>query len=90
MELIIYIKMDLALNNLQRLICHKTKQNQIYPYLLWKSWLIFLGEMAAHILHIQSIFQKEIWLLSTEKYMNGGLVKSRGTNADMQILSLTQ
>ena len=28
MELIIYIKMDLALNNLQRLICHKTKPNQ--------------------------------------------------------------
>ena len=32
MELIIYIKMDLALNNLQRLICHKsreTKPNQL-------------------------------------------------------------
>ena len=27
-EQIIYIKMDLALNNLQRLICHKTKPNQ--------------------------------------------------------------
>ena len=26
MELIIYIKMELALNNLQRLICHKTQQ----------------------------------------------------------------
>ena len=26
MELVIYIKMDLALNNLQRLICHKTQQ----------------------------------------------------------------
>ena len=26
MELIIYLKMDLALNNLQRLICHKTQQ----------------------------------------------------------------
>ena len=25
-EQIIYIKMDLALNNLQRLICHKTQQ----------------------------------------------------------------
>ena len=24
-ELIIYIKMDFALNNLQRLICHKTQ-----------------------------------------------------------------
>ena len=27
-EQIIYIKMNLALNNLQRLICHKTKPNQ--------------------------------------------------------------
>ena len=27
-ERIIYIKMDLALNNLQRLICHKTKQTK--------------------------------------------------------------
>ena len=25
LELIIYIKMDLALNNLQRLMCHKTQ-----------------------------------------------------------------
>ena len=35
MELIICIKMDLALNNLQRLICHKTQQtkpNQKYPH----------------------------------------------------------
>ena len=30
-ELIIYIEMDLALNNLQRLICHKTKPNQTKP-----------------------------------------------------------
>ena len=29
MEQIIYIKMDLALNNLQRLICHKTKQTKL-------------------------------------------------------------
>ena len=27
-EQIIYIKMDLALNNQQRLICHKTKQTK--------------------------------------------------------------
>ena len=27
-EVIIKIKMDLALNDLQRLICHKTKPNQ--------------------------------------------------------------
>ena len=29
MEQIIYIKMDLALNNLQRLICHKTQQTNM-------------------------------------------------------------
>ena len=34
-ELIIYIKMDLALNNLQRSICHKTKPNLTEKYLLW-------------------------------------------------------
>ena len=32
-EQIIYIKMDLALNNLQRLICHKTKQTKLYIYI---------------------------------------------------------
>ena len=31
MEQIIYIKMDLALNNLQRLICHKTQQPNQRP-----------------------------------------------------------
>ena len=31
MEQIIYIKMDLALDNLQRLICHKTKQTKPKP-----------------------------------------------------------
>ena len=30
-EQIIYIKMDLALNNLQRLICHKTKNKPNQP-----------------------------------------------------------
>ena len=36
-EQIIYIKMDLALNNLQKLICHKTKQtksNHTYMFIL--------------------------------------------------------
>ena len=28
--MIIYIKMDLALNNLQGLICHKTQPNEYY------------------------------------------------------------
>ena len=32
-EQIIYIKMDLVLNNLQRLICHKTKQTKHHPLL---------------------------------------------------------
>ena len=35
MEQIIYIKMDLALNNLQKLICHKTKQTK--PNLTFKN-----------------------------------------------------
>ena len=30
-ELIIYIRIDMVLNNLQRLICHKTKPNQTKP-----------------------------------------------------------
>ena len=30
-ELIIFIKMDLALNNLQRLICHKTQTTNQSP-----------------------------------------------------------
>ena len=33
-ELIICIKMNLALNNQQRLICHKTPTNQPFPGLL--------------------------------------------------------
>ena len=32
MEQIIYIKMDLALNNLQRLMCHKTKPTKPWSY----------------------------------------------------------
>ena len=31
-ELISYIKMDLALNNLKRLICHKTQQTKLNPF----------------------------------------------------------
>ena len=39
-EQIIYIKMDLALNNLQRLICHKTKQTK--PELLHiTAWIVW-------------------------------------------------
>ena len=36
MEVIIYIKMDLALNNLQWLICHKTQPNTIYLVYMYK------------------------------------------------------
>ena len=38
-ELIIYIKMDLALNNLQRLICHKTQPTN---FVLWAGEFLFL------------------------------------------------
>ena len=39
-ELIIYIKMDLALNNLQRLICHKTPTTSQPTLLQWyHCWL---------------------------------------------------
>ena len=36
------IKMDLALNNLQRLICHKTQTNKHYPLdrLILKTWIV--------------------------------------------------
>ena len=40
MELIIYIKMDLALNNLQRLICHKTQPTDQQFNLAWVHSLI--------------------------------------------------
>ena len=33
-ELTIYIKMDLALNNLQRLICHKPNQPTLFIFIL--------------------------------------------------------
>ena len=40
-EQIIYIKMDLALNNLQRLICHKTQQTKpfIFGYNIVITWM---------------------------------------------------
>ena len=44
MKLIIYIKMDLALNNLQRLICRKTQQtkpNQINLILFCFIFILF-------------------------------------------------
>ena len=39
MELIIHIKMDLALNNLQRLICHKKKTKPISMYIWMDGWM---------------------------------------------------
>ena len=48
MEQIIYIKMDLALNNVERLICHKTHQTKplTHPILAKtkNQILLFLGE----------------------------------------------
>ena len=43
-EQIIYIKMDLALNNLQRLICHKTKQTKsiVAQFLIYFFWVNFI------------------------------------------------
>ena len=41
-ELFICIKMDLALNNLQWLICHKTQHNQPYFCRLYKGLLLLL------------------------------------------------
>ena len=48
MELIIYIKMYLALNNLQRLICHKTKPNQskVHFHTEWYfMWVLSVGQI---------------------------------------------
>ena len=34
--------MDLALNNLQRLICHKTQTtNQLLTHMIWFGWLLW-------------------------------------------------
>ena len=49
--MIIYIKMDLVLNNVQMLICHKTKPNQTKPnyfvslgsWCEWTSVYVFEG-----------------------------------------------
>ena len=43
-ELIIHIKMDLALNNLQRLICHKT-QPTIHIFYSCILWLLCVPQM---------------------------------------------
>ena len=39
-ELFICIKIDLALNNLQLLICHKIKPNQTKPNFITSNWVI--------------------------------------------------
>ena len=46
-ELIIYIKMDLALYNLQKLICHKTKPNQTKPKP--SVWLLIICILCTYI-----------------------------------------
>ena len=55
-ELISYIKMDLALNNLQRLICHKTQQtNQpsFIDYCINLTWKNNLAESWHQVLERQ-------------------------------------
>ena len=53
---IIYIKMDLALNNLQRLICHKTQQtnkpNQGWSLTNWLFSVISRSHVASGGLHL--------------------------------------
>ena len=46
MERIIYIKMDLPLNNLQWLICHKTQPNPIQPnnYIIIKKKILYFNQ----------------------------------------------
>ena len=51
-ELIIYIKMDLALKNLQMLICHKNNQPTNQPTILT---LIHIFPNSEHSLFINSI-----------------------------------
>ena len=63
---------DLALNNLQRLICHKTQPNQIlYIYIyIYKEdlalnnlqWLICHKTLPNQIIYIKYICMKRIWL----------------------------
>ena len=55
---------------------------------LQKCWLTSKVETAMHMLHTQSIFQKETQSLLTWKYIDSSLVKSCGIHVDMQILSL--
>ena len=53
MELIIYIEMDLALNNLQRLICHKTQQTK--PNLM----NFFMKKICSHV---KNYFENKLML----------------------------
>ena len=62
MEQIIYIKMDSALNNLQRLICHKTHPNLFFMNTFFKllKKIYYLPDIkkksktfAYHFVHIQ-------------------------------------
>ena len=62
-------KEDLALNNLQWLICHKTKPNHIYSIYMYKEdlalnnlqWLICHKTKPNQIIYIQCICIKRIW-----------------------------
>ena len=56
-EQIIYIKMDLALNNLQRLICHKTQQTKL---------LLFL--FVSHRLEVSNYLSSKAGFLKSQKF----------------------
>ena len=53
MELIICIKMDLALNNLQRLICHKTHSEQQIFKLRRKDYSLYTGTISSSLQNIK-------------------------------------
>ena len=58
--------MDLALNNLQRLVCHKTKWSLTKPFNCVKKTLMlvkecFLQNVFTKHIHFQYICTKRIW-----------------------------
>ena len=68
-ELIIYIKMDLALNNLQRLICHKTQQiNHLMKCDQMRSIFQYITPCGSHTSSIGIILLRYHW---SKKVING-------------------
>ena len=71
LELFICIKMDLALNNLQGLICHKTQRNKqtnkkswcnVYHCKKWIWWHEFKSWMILFAFHIVPIPAGKVWI----------------------------